>query len=238
MPEEIAIYEVFFESGFRGDVPSLIVSLCNYFHISLSQLNPPAWCILIAIQNLGDEEGLAFGANEVLFAYHLGPINGHEGHFHLRPRSGLPIVKELPKTDRKGLTLVKNWPERYVFVTLPGSHYQWNFIEGTHSAPVEGECNVLQARKLPLEQRRVTHLLSLEVLRRSRLWDTREESPEDPMIAFKKATDAISARRDSSSINASVDGATTAENKHRMIRRSNHSSPSRGGTPREGVSTR
>ncbi|KAJ4874200.1 Uncharacterized protein Rs2_43957 [Raphanus sativus] len=65
-PEEIAIYEAFFESGFRGDIPSLISSLCNYFHISPSQLNPPAWRILIAIQNLGDEEDLAFGVNEVL----------------------------------------------------------------------------------------------------------------------------------------------------------------------------
>ncbi|KAJ4901891.1 Uncharacterized protein Rs2_15842 [Raphanus sativus] len=111
--------------------------------------------------------------------------------------------------------------------------------EGTHSAPVEGECNVLHARKLPLEQRRVTHLLSLEVLHRSKLWeDTIEGSPEDPMVAFKKDRDAISARRDSSSRNASGDGATTAGNKRRMIRRSSDSSPSRGGRPRKGVSTR
>ncbi|KAJ4889407.1 hypothetical protein Rs2_29155 [Raphanus sativus] len=59
MPEEIAIYEAFFESGFRDDVMSLIVSLCDYFHIYPSQLNPPALRILIAIQNLGYEEGLA-----------------------------------------------------------------------------------------------------------------------------------------------------------------------------------
>ncbi|KAJ4874216.1 Uncharacterized protein Rs2_43952 [Raphanus sativus] len=55
------------------------------------------------------------------------------------------------------------------------------------------------------------------------------------MIAFKKATDAISARRDSSSRNASGDGATIAGNKRRMIRRSGDSSPSRGGSPREGT---
>ncbi|KAJ4889405.1 Uncharacterized protein Rs2_29153 [Raphanus sativus] len=239
MLEEIAIYEAFFESGFRGDIPSLISSLCSYFHISPSQLNPRAWRILIAIQNLGDEEDLAFGVNEVLFAYHLAPINGHDGRFHLRPRSGLPIVEELPKTDRNGLAFVKKWPERYVFMTLPGSHYRWNFVEGTNSAPVEGERNVLQVRKLPLEQRRVTHLLSLEVLRRSKLWEEkREGDPEDPMVAFKKATDAISARRDSSSRNALDDGAATVGNKRRMIMRDGDSSPSRGGRPREGVSTR
>ncbi|KAJ4874204.1 Uncharacterized protein Rs2_43961 [Raphanus sativus] len=234
MPEEIAIYEAFFESGFRGDIPSLISSLCSYFHISPSQLNPPALRILIAIQNLGDEEDLAFGVNEVLFAYHLAPINGHERHFHLRPRSGLPIVEELSKTDRKGLAFVKKWPERYVFMTLPGS-----IIAGTHSAPVEGEGNVLQVQKLPLEQRRVTHLLSLEVMRRSKLWeDKREGDPEDPMVAFKKAMDAISARRGSSSRNASGDGAATAGNKRRMVTRDIDYSPSRGGRPREGVSTR
>ncbi|KAJ4917238.1 Uncharacterized protein Rs2_02788 [Raphanus sativus] len=209
MPEEIAMYEAFFESGFR------------------------------AIQNLGDEEDLAFGVSEVFFAYHLAPINGHEGRFHLRPRSGLPIVEELPKTDRKGLAFVKKWPERYVFITLPGSPYRWNFVEGTHSAPVEGERNVLQVRKLPLERRRVTHLLSLEVLRLSKLWeDKREGDPEYPMVAFKKATYAISARRDSSSRNASGDEATTVGNKRRMIMRDGDSSPSLGGRPREGVSTR
>ncbi|KAJ4889411.1 Uncharacterized protein Rs2_29159 [Raphanus sativus] len=140
MPEEIAIYEAFFESGFRGDVLSLI---------SLFDLQ------------------------------------------------------------------------------------SFSFPEGTHSAPIEGEDNVLQARKLPLERRRVTHLLSLQVLRRSKLWGTREEGPDDPIIAFKKATYVISARMDSSSRNASGDRTTTARNKRKMIRRSDDSSLSQGGKTRE-----
>ncbi|CAG7872333.1 unnamed protein product, partial [Brassica rapa] len=37
-----------------------------------------------------------------MYVYHLAPLNGGEGQFHLRPRSGLPIVEELPKGDRKG----------------------------------------------------------------------------------------------------------------------------------------
>ncbi|KAJ4906326.1 Uncharacterized protein Rs2_09984 [Raphanus sativus] len=210
MPEEITIYEAFFESGFRGDVTSLIVSLYDYFHISPSQLNPPAWRILIAIQNIGDEEGLALRVSEVLFSYHLAPVNGNEECFHLRPRAGIPIVEELPKTE-----------------------------QGTHSAPVEGEGNVLQAGKLPLERHRVTYLLSMEVLRCSKLWDgVREGDSNDPMIVFKKATDAISTRRDSSSRNASGDGTTAAGNKRRMIRRSDDTSSSQGGRPMEGVSTR
>ncbi|KAJ4889388.1 Uncharacterized protein Rs2_29136 [Raphanus sativus] len=123
---------------------------------------------------------------------------------------GASIVEELPKTDRKGLAFVKKWPERYVFMTLPGSHYRWNFVEGTHSAPVEGERNVLQVQKLPLEQRRVTHLLNLEVLRRSKLWEGHECHIGKKGLIQQEC----------------------------FGRWSRDSSPSRGGRPREGVSTR
>lgn len=99
-----------------------------FFRISTSQLNPLAWCILIAIQNLGDEEGLTLRIKEVLFAYHLAPITGNEGRFHLRPRAGLPIVEELPKIERKGLAFGKKWSERYVFMILLGPIYRWNFV--------------------------------------------------------------------------------------------------------------
>ena len=89
-------------------IPGLIAGLCNLFEISPLQLNPPAWRIRIAIQNLGDLEYLSLVINEVLFAYHLAPLNGGEGRFHLRPRSGLPIVEELPKRDQKGPVFNKN----------------------------------------------------------------------------------------------------------------------------------
>ncbi|KAF2557103.1 hypothetical protein F2Q68_00015102 [Brassica cretica] len=139
IPGEIAVYEALFDSGLRGTIPALIVGLCNLFEISPSQLNPPAWRILIAIQNLGDLEYLSLGINEVLFAYHLAPLNGGEGRFHLRPHSGLLIVEELPKSDRKGPVFNKKWQERYAFMMFPGSYYRWNFIAGTHPAPAEGE---------------------------------------------------------------------------------------------------
>ncbi|KAF2570133.1 hypothetical protein F2Q70_00002861 [Brassica cretica] len=80
IPGEIAVYEAFFDSSLRGTIPGLIA----------------------AIQNFGDLEYLSLVINEVLFAYHLAPFNGGEGRFHLRPRSGLPIMEELPKSDRKG----------------------------------------------------------------------------------------------------------------------------------------
>ena len=95
-----------------GAIHALVVGLCSLFEISPSQLNPPAWRILIAIQNLGDLEYMSFGINEVLFAYHLALLNGGEGRFHLRPRSGLPIVEEITKSDRKRPVFNKKWQER------------------------------------------------------------------------------------------------------------------------------
>ncbi|KAF2555020.1 hypothetical protein F2Q68_00017405 [Brassica cretica] len=128
IPGQITIYEAFFDIGFRGAIPALVASLCDFFEISPSQLNPPCWRLLVAIQNLGDLENLSFGINEVLFSYHLAPLNGNEGRLHLRTRSGLPIVKELREGDRKGSAFSKKWQERYIFVMLLGHSYHWNFI--------------------------------------------------------------------------------------------------------------
>ncbi|KAF2538112.1 hypothetical protein F2Q68_00020654 [Brassica cretica] len=56
IPGKIAVYEAFFDSSLRGTIPVLIAGLYNLFEIAHSQLNPPAWRILIAIQNLGNLE--------------------------------------------------------------------------------------------------------------------------------------------------------------------------------------
>ncbi|KAF2534687.1 hypothetical protein F2Q70_00030023 [Brassica cretica] len=53
---EIPVYEGFFESGFRDQVPSLVAEISKVVRISPGQLNPPSWRILIAMQNLGDLE--------------------------------------------------------------------------------------------------------------------------------------------------------------------------------------
>ncbi|KAF2567091.1 hypothetical protein F2Q70_00026034 [Brassica cretica] len=168
--------------------------------ISPSQLNPPSWRILIAIQNLGDLECLSFRVDEVLYAYHLAPINGGEGRFHLRTRSGLPIMEELSKNDRKGPIFGKKRQDRYAFMVLPGSTYRWNFVAGTHPAPLEGESNVLRARALPLERCQVANLVGPEVLQRNRLWENMSGgAAQDPMAAFKEAAKAITSKKGSAS---------------------------------------
>ncbi|KAH0862826.1 hypothetical protein HID58_080037 [Brassica napus] len=206
IPGEISVYEAFFDSGLRRMIPALIAGLCNLFEISPSQLNPLSWRILIAIQNLGDLEYISLGINEVIFAYHLAPLNGGEGRFHLRPRSGLLIVEELPKSDRKGPVLNKKWQERYAFMVFPGSSHRWNFIAGSHHAPSEGEKDVLRARQLPADRRQVNFLVSETVLRRSSLWrDMPGGVSNDPFAACQEAAKVMSAKKGSSSRSASGD---------------------------------
>ncbi|KAF2598761.1 hypothetical protein F2Q68_00009614 [Brassica cretica] len=90
---------------------------------------PLSYAPLIPPLNLEDVKCLPLGVNKVLYAYHLAPISGGEVHFHLRPCSGLPIIEELSKNDRKANVFRKKWHERYAFMILPGSFYQWNFVD-------------------------------------------------------------------------------------------------------------
>ncbi|KAL0742270.1 hypothetical protein Bca4012_083783 [Brassica carinata] len=216
---EIAVYKAFFDTGIWGVIPVLVVGLCTLFEISPSQLNPPTWRILIAIQNLGDLEYLSFGINEVLSTYHLAALNGGEGRFHLRPRSGLLIMEELPKGDQKGPVFNKKWQERYPFITFPGSLYRWNYIgkrrlqlsfivrcpflilmfffaAGTHPAPSEGESTVFRARQLPLDCRQVNFLVSETVLDNRVLAGN---MAEDPFLAYQEAAKVVSAKKGSAS---------------------------------------
>ncbi|KAG5414853.1 hypothetical protein IGI04_002420 [Brassica rapa subsp. trilocularis] len=197
IPGHIAVYEAFFDTGFRGVIPALVASLCDFFRISPSKLNPPSWRLLVAIQNLGDLENLSFGINEVLFSYHLAPLNGNEGRLHLRPRSGFPIVEELQKGDRKGSAFSKKWHERYVFVMLPGHSYQWTFIAGTHPVLPEGEDTILRARQFPLDRCEVPFLFSEIALHHSSLWEAAK------VMSAKKGSASRTVSRDDLMITSS-----------------------------------
>ena len=47
--DEVPVYEVFFESGFRDRVTSLVAKVSEALEISPGQLNPPSWRTLIAL---------------------------------------------------------------------------------------------------------------------------------------------------------------------------------------------
>ncbi|WZZ14802.1 hypothetical protein YC2023_107891 [Brassica napus] len=79
----------------RDQVSSLIAEVSRAVNISPGQLNPPARRILIAMQNLGDLEGLVVGIAEVLYCYSVSPLNGRERSYHLHPRGRMLPVQEL-----------------------------------------------------------------------------------------------------------------------------------------------
>ncbi|KAH0904062.1 LOW QUALITY PROTEIN: hypothetical protein HID58_043565, partial [Brassica napus] len=192
IPGEISVYEAFFDSGLRGTIPALIADLA-----------------LIAIQNIGELEYLSLGINEVLFVYHLAPLNGGEGRFHLCPCSGLPTVEELPKNDRKG-------PERYAFKAFPGSSHRWNFIGRSrlillligHLSDLP-ELIMLLRKERKLFSGRGSFLridVSETVLRRSSPWrDMSGGATTDPFAAYQEAAKVMSAKKRSSSRSASGD---------------------------------
>ena len=64
--DEVLLYEDYFESGFRDRVPSLVAKISETLAISPGQLNPLVWRTLIALQNLGDLQGLVIWVAEVL----------------------------------------------------------------------------------------------------------------------------------------------------------------------------
>lgn len=96
--DEVAVYEGYFESGFRDRIPSLVAKLSETLRISPSQLNPPAWRTLIALQNFGDLYGVTVGVTEVdlygvtvgvtevLYSYSVVLLNAAEWRYYLRPR--------------------------------------------------------------------------------------------------------------------------------------------------------
>ncbi|KAL0864782.1 hypothetical protein Bca101_043900 [Brassica carinata] len=203
---------------FRGDIPSLIADLCSFFRISPSQLNPPAWRILIAIQSLSDEEDLPLGVDEVLFAYHLAPINGGEGRFHLHPHNCLPIVEELPKSDRKGLAFGKKWQERFVFMTLPGSFYRW-----------DPSCSC-RGRDKRYSSSSASYRASSDGMAGG--------DKEDPITAFKRAADALSAKRGITSGIVSEDEVVITGSRRKMMVKAAATSSSHGRTLRDRTTTR
>ena len=94
--------------------------------ISPGQLNPPSWRILVALQNLGDLEGLTIGVAEVLYSYAITHLNGGERRYHLHPRGGELPVQKVVKKEREHLRIFYgHWTEKFAFIYLSGFSTVW-----------------------------------------------------------------------------------------------------------------
>ena len=95
-------------------------------NISPGQLNPPAWRILIAMQNLGDLEGLVVGVAEVLYCYSVSRVNGGERCYHLHPHGRMFPVQELSWSEKKHHPVFEgNWASKFAFMPFPGFSPTW-----------------------------------------------------------------------------------------------------------------
>ncbi|KAH0903148.1 hypothetical protein HID58_042651 [Brassica napus] len=193
--DEIPVYKGFFESGFRDRVPSLVAKVSETFGISPGQLNPSAWRTLIALQNLGDLEGLSIGVAEVLNCYSVSPLNGGEGRYYLHPRSRVPLIHEIPKKERKHHPVFEGcWTEKFAFMHL------------LRFSPVWRAADTLQ---LDLSSGKVAIKRILELSSERRVWHASGEMSgskgDEALAEYQKALGVISAKKVASKRAASDD---------------------------------
>ncbi|KAF2570058.1 hypothetical protein F2Q70_00003588 [Brassica cretica] len=175
--DEVPVYEVFFESGFRDQVPSLVAKVSEALEISPGQLNPPSWRNLTALQNLGDLEGLTVGVAEVL-------------------HSELP-VQEITKKNRKRVPAFDGrWTEKFAFMYLPGFSPVWCTAKIPCMDPSLGEKTIKQVLELPIERRQVPFLVSKEALELCSIWGNMSGSKgEEAFAKYKRALEVMSAKK-------------------------------------------
>ena len=93
--DDVPVYEGYFASGFRDQIPSLVAKISETLGIYPGQLNLPAWRTLIALQDLGDLNGLVIGVAEVLCSYSVSPLSGAEWKFSRRRENGFRPLREI-----------------------------------------------------------------------------------------------------------------------------------------------
>ncbi|KAF3547505.1 hypothetical protein DY000_02008185 [Brassica cretica] len=205
--DEVPVYEGYFESGFRDRVPSLVAKISETLEISPGQLNPPAWRTLIALQNLGDLQGLIIGVAEVLCSYSVSPLSDAEWRYHLCPRGKEPPVREVPKRERKRLPGFSGiWTEKFPFMRLPGFLPIWQLEDLRRVDYFSGRETIERVLRLPIERRQIPFLVSKAALKRCSILGEMSGSKGDEALAeYKKALEVMSARKSAPKRAASVD---------------------------------
>ncbi|KAF3600365.1 hypothetical protein F2Q69_00035274 [Brassica cretica] len=194
---EVPVYEGFFESGFRDQVPFLVAEVSKAMNISLGHLNPSSWRTLIAMQNLGDHEGLVIGVTEVLYCYSVSPLNGGEFRYFLRPRGKELPVRELSKAEKKRHPVFEGgWTSMFAFMPLPGLCSTWRAADIPRADYSSGGNVLEQLLELPIDRREVSFLVSDEALDRCSIRGVMSGSKGDEALAeYKKALEAMSTRK-------------------------------------------
>ncbi|KAF2559569.1 hypothetical protein F2Q68_00016787 [Brassica cretica] len=119
--DEIAIYEAYLEAGFRVGVPSIVAEVSSFFCFCPSQLTPPTWRTLTAIQVLGEFHGFVVGVHEILYSCYFAPLVSKPGFYRLRSRDGTPLVEEPSRGIKGNYPFGDDWDTRYLFLKIPGS---------------------------------------------------------------------------------------------------------------------
>ena len=81
VPSWVALYDIAFKDGMRFLIPKLVSDVLDHYEIVPSQLMPNAWRILMALECLSMQHGVACKIGEVLFSYHLKEHDTNKGRY-------------------------------------------------------------------------------------------------------------------------------------------------------------
>ncbi|KAF3585889.1 hypothetical protein F2Q69_00030632 [Brassica cretica] len=171
--DEIAIYEAYLEAGFRVGVPSIVAEVSSFFCFCPSQITPPTWRTLMAIQVLGEFHGFVVGVHEILYSYYFAPLVSKPGFYHLRSRDGTPLVDDPSRGIKGNYPFGDDWDTRYLFLKIPGSSPYpsfWRTVDVARPMSFIGEVLTKLVLGVPQRFRWVNFLMSKEALRHSRVW--------------------------------------------------------------------
>ncbi|KAH0893185.1 hypothetical protein HID58_055614, partial [Brassica napus] len=198
--DEVPVYEGFFESGFRDRVPSLLAKVSEAkvseaLEISPGQLNPPSWRILIALQNLGNLEGLTIRVAEVLYSYAITPPPEWW-------RTEIPSAPSRRRAPGSGDREEGEKASPYFGWSLDREvclHVHSGFLHCFVHSCVDlslGEKTTKQVLELLIERHQVPFVVSKEALERCSIWGNMSVSKgEEALAEYKRALEVMSAKK-------------------------------------------
>ncbi|KAH0899578.1 LOW QUALITY PROTEIN: hypothetical protein HID58_049146 [Brassica napus] len=206
--DEVPVYEGYFASGFRDQVPSLVAKISETLEISPGQLNPPAWRTLIALQNLVVPSG------DITFFLEARSLQLRKSS--RRIENGFRPLRE---TGRKNLPLCISQAFRLFGDWRTSCRNQEEYLDigilmifcllDVHLPRVDcslGKDTIEQVLRLPLERHQIPFLVSKAALKRCSIWGEMSGSKGDEALAeYKKAFEVMSARKAAPKRAASVE---------------------------------